>query len=58
MRDLAQVPEEIRGAVRNNGGGHSNHTMFWNIMAPADRRRRRSADRRDRRADHRRLRRF
>jgi Fe-Mn family superoxide dismutase len=35
MRDLAQVPDEIKGAVRNNGGGHSNHSMFWNIMAPA-----------------------
>jgi Fe-Mn family superoxide dismutase len=31
---LADVPEEIRGAVRNNGGGHSNHTMFWEIMGP------------------------
>lgn len=28
------VPEEIRGPVRNNGGGHINHTMFWEIMAP------------------------
>ena len=28
------VPEEIRTAVRNNGGGHVNHTMFWQIMAP------------------------
>jgi Fe-Mn family superoxide dismutase len=28
------VPEDIRGAVRNNGGGHINHTMFWQIMAP------------------------
>ena len=34
--DLNAVPEEIRGAVRNNGGGHSNHTMFWNIMGPAN----------------------
>ncbi len=32
---LASVPEEIRTAVRNNGGGHSNHTLFWNIMGPA-----------------------
>ncbi|MGA8043857.1 MAG: superoxide dismutase [Terracidiphilus sp.] len=32
IRDLNAVPEEIRTAVRNNGGGHSNHTMFWNIM--------------------------
>ena len=35
VRDLAEVPEEIRGAVRNNGGGHSNHTAFWHIMGPA-----------------------
>ncbi len=28
------VPEQIRTAVRNNGGGHINHTMFWQIMAP------------------------
>jgi len=36
IADLAAVPEAIRGAVRNNGGGHSNHTMFWNIMGPAN----------------------
>ncbi len=34
LRDLNQVPEKIRTAVRNNGGGHVNHTMFWNIMKP------------------------
>jgi Fe-Mn family superoxide dismutase len=28
------VPEAIRTAVRNNGGGHANHTMFWQIMGP------------------------
>lgn len=32
--DLAGVPEGIRAAVRNNGGGHWNHTFFWEIMAP------------------------
>lgn len=32
--NLASVPENIRTAVRNNGGGHANHTMFWAIMAP------------------------
>lgn len=32
--NLAIVPENIRTAVRNNGGGHWNHTMFWNIMGP------------------------
>ena len=31
---LNDVPEAIRGAVRNNGGGHWNHTFFWEIMAP------------------------
>ena len=29
------VPEAIRGAVRNNGGGHANHSLFWQIMSPA-----------------------
>jgi Fe-Mn family superoxide dismutase len=32
--NCAIVPEAIRTAVRNNGGGHSNHSMFWTIMAP------------------------
>ena len=35
LRDLNAVPEDIRTVVRNNAGGHSNHTMFWNIMGPA-----------------------
>jgi Fe-Mn family superoxide dismutase len=34
IRDLNSVPEAIRQAVRNNGGGHVNHTMFWEIMGP------------------------
>lgn len=34
IKDLAAVPDAVRGAVRNNGGGHWNHTFFWNIMAP------------------------
>ena len=34
LRNINTVPEEIRTAVRNNGGGHANHTMFWKIMAP------------------------
>jgi Fe-Mn family superoxide dismutase len=34
LRNINTVPEAIRTAVRNNGGGHANHTMFWNIMAP------------------------
>ena len=32
--NLSAVPENIRTAVRNNGGGHANHSMFWAIMAP------------------------
>jgi superoxide dismutase, Fe-Mn family len=32
LADLASVPEDIRTAVRNNGGGHWNHTLFWNTM--------------------------
>jgi superoxide dismutase, Fe-Mn family len=34
LRDLNAVPEDIRTTVRNNGGGHMNHTMFWKIMKP------------------------
>src|SRR5213592_2809399 len=34
LRDLNKVPEDIRTAVRNNGGGHMNHTMFWKLMGP------------------------
>lgn len=34
LRNLDEVPESIRGAVRNNGGGHANHTLFWQIMSP------------------------
>lgn len=34
LRNLNSVPEEIRTAVRNNGGGHVNHAMFWRIMKP------------------------
>jgi len=34
LRDLNSVPEDIRTTVRNNGGGHMNHTMFWKIMKP------------------------
>ncbi len=35
VSDLEAVPEAIRTAVRNNGGGHLNHTMFWELMSPA-----------------------
>jgi superoxide dismutase, Fe-Mn family len=34
LRGIKSVPEDIRTAVRNNGGGHVNHTMFWQIMKP------------------------
>lgn len=34
LRDLDRVPKEIRTAVKNNGGGHLNHDIFWNSMAP------------------------
>ena len=34
IRNIATVPEAIRTAVRNNGGGHANHAMFWQLMAP------------------------
>ena len=34
LRNLNSVPEAIRTAVRNNGGGHVNHSMFWKIMGP------------------------
>jgi Fe-Mn family superoxide dismutase len=34
LADLASLPEEIRTAVRNNGGGHYNHTLFWQVMKP------------------------
>ena len=35
ISDQSKIPDDIKGPVRNNGGGHSNHTMFWNIMGPA-----------------------
>ena len=34
LKSINTVPEDIRTAVRNNGGGHANHTMFWEIMGP------------------------
>jgi superoxide dismutase, Fe-Mn family len=34
LASLDQLPEDVRGPVRNNGGGHANHTLFWEIMSP------------------------
>jgi len=34
VKDLASIPEDVRKVVQNNGGGHVNHTMFWQIMKP------------------------
>jgi Fe-Mn family superoxide dismutase len=34
IKDLSKVPDDIKAAVRNNAGGHVNHTMFWTIMGP------------------------
>lgn len=34
LRDIKKVPDDIRTAVRNNGGGHANHSLFWPSMGP------------------------
>jgi len=34
IKDLSRVPEDIRTVVRNNAGGHANHSLFWTVMAP------------------------
>ncbi|MBA4149107.1 MAG: superoxide dismutase [Verrucomicrobia bacterium] len=34
VKDISSVPEDIRTAVRNNGGGHLNHSMFWKLIGP------------------------
>ena len=33
ISDMSAVPEDIRGSVRNNGGGHANHSLFWSVMS-------------------------
>jgi Fe-Mn family superoxide dismutase len=33
-KNISKLPADVQGAVRNNGGGHFNHTLFWNIMGP------------------------
>lgn len=35
LKNLDALPENIRGAVRNNAGGHANHSLFWTVLAPA-----------------------
>jgi Fe-Mn family superoxide dismutase len=35
LRNFSSLPSEVQGAVRNHGGGHSNHTLFWQIMGPS-----------------------
>lgn len=35
LRRLAEVPEPLRAAVINNGGGHANHSLFWTVMSPS-----------------------
>ncbi len=35
LRKLEQVPESVRGAIRNHGGGHANHSLFWKILTPS-----------------------
>lgn len=35
ISDLAAVPDDKRGPVRNNGGGHANHSLFWTVLGPA-----------------------
>ncbi len=34
ISNLSAIPDDIRGAVRNNGGGHYNHSLFWNVIGP------------------------
>ena len=34
LRNFSNVPADIQGAVRNHGGGHSNHSLFWTVMGP------------------------
>ena len=46
LKNLNSVPEAIRTAVRNHGGGHVNHSMFWTIMGPQGRRNAHGRDRR------------
>jgi len=34
LQNLATLPADVQGPIRNNGGGHANHTLYWNILAP------------------------
>jgi Fe-Mn family superoxide dismutase len=44
LRDIERVPAEIRTAVKNNGGGHLNHDIFWSVMTPESRAAKRTPD--------------
>ena len=46
LANLSELPEDIRTAVRNNGGGHANHSMFWQVMGKDGGTRRRANSRR------------
>ena len=35
ISDISSLPEAVQGAVRNNGGGHANHTFFWETLSPS-----------------------
>ena len=35
LRGISKLPQDIQGAVRNNGGGHANHSLFWAVMSPS-----------------------
>lgn len=35
LKNIGDLPEEVRSSIRNNGGGHFNHTLFWDILGPA-----------------------
>ncbi|MGB8252643.1 MAG: superoxide dismutase [Anaerolineaceae bacterium] len=37
LKDLNAIPEVVRTAIRNNGGGHANHSLYWNILSPGGR---------------------
>lgn len=36
VADISSLPESVQAAVRNNGGGHANHSLFWTVMSPEE----------------------